>query len=89
MVNNQVAVEVECFSCEGTGIYERYVEPDGVGFVCIKCNGTGMRRVEYAPFTGRRKRRGIRTVRCSIPVGVDPTGSEVTYKEFLAGKMPS
>lgn len=88
----KVKVESVCSPCGGTGIYQGFAEPKGVGVVCIECGGTGKKVIEYTPFVKRRRRKDIKQVRLSkgrlIAVGVGPTGSEVSYEEFLAGKFP-
>jgi hypothetical protein len=85
-------IEIEYDSCDGTGIYQGFAEPEGVGVVCLLCHGTGCRALSYKPFNGLRKRKGIKTVRRSagtlIVTGVGPVGGEITYEEFLKGKMP-
>ena len=85
-------IEVECRSCGGTGVYSGFAEPAGVGVVCLTCDGTGKAKLSYTPFTGRKHRQGIETVRRSagtfIATGAGPRGGSVTYREFLAGKMP-
>ena len=92
MANNHMTLEAECTACGGTGIYHGFAEPDGVGVVCLKCEGSGMMVVHYIPFTGRKKRNDIVVVRRSrgsfIAIGVGPTGESVTYEEFLQGKLP-
>lgn len=85
-------VQAECSSCRGTGIYRGFAEPEGVGVICLYCDGTGCREVEYTPFTGRKTRNDIRTVQRSrgnfIGTGVGPAGNSVTYQDFLNGKVP-
>lgn len=85
-------VEAECSSCRGTGIYRGFAEPQGVGVVCLDCDGTGCRAIEYTPFTGLKRRDDVRTVQRSrgslIFAGVGPTGNSVSYEEFLRGKKP-
>jgi hypothetical protein len=85
-------VKAQCDSCGGTGIYRGFAEPTGVGVVCVNCQGTGCRKISYKPFTERKERRDVQTVRRSagtfLATGVGPTGGQVTYDEFLRGKMP-
>lgn len=85
-------IETECSSCDGTGIYCGFAEPEGVGVVCLSCGGSGCQTISYKPFNRRRKREGIKTVRRSagtlIVTGVGPVGGGVTYEEFLKGQMP-
>ena len=81
-----------CGACDGTGVYSGMCERKGEAVVCLHCDGTGNDIICYVPFTGRKRRRGIKTVRRSrgtfIATGVGGTGKEVTYKEFLEGKLP-
>lgn len=88
----QATVEAQCSPCDGSGVYHGFAEPKGVGVVCRQCGGSGKLIIKYTPFTARRRRTDIVTVRLSrgtfIATGVGPAGSEVTYDEFLAGKMP-
>ncbi len=90
---NTRVVATECKPCGGTGIYHGFAEPAGVGVVCIKCSGTGRVDIEYTPFTGRKQAKHTHTVRLSkgslVATGIGPTGSEVTYEEFLAGRLPT
>lgn len=77
-------VEVECESCHGTGLYSGWAEPEGMARICQVCSGKGGYKYFYQPFTKRKGRRGVHTVRSEI-------GSEspvVSYKDFENGKMP-
>ena len=88
----KASIQTECSSCGGTGVYKGFAEPAGVGVVCVTCDGTGCRTIEYTPFTKMNKRKDVREVRRSrgtlIVTGVGPTGESVTYEEFLSGKRP-
>lgn len=85
-------IETECSSCRGTGVYRGFAEPQGVGVLCLNCDGSGCRTMEYTPFTGLKRRDDVRTVQRSrgslIFAGVGPTGNSVSYEEFLSGKRP-
>lgn len=87
-----VKIEVQCSSCNGTGIYCGFAEPKGVGVVCLRCDGSGKGELSYTPFTGRKERKDVKTVQRSrgsfIGTGVGPTGNSITYAEFIAGKRP-
>jgi hypothetical protein len=91
-VSEIVTIEIECTACGGTGIYHGFAEPPGVGVICLGCNGTGKEKLKYTPFTGRKVRKGIKTVQRSrgnfIPTGIGPAGRSITYEQFLKGKMP-
>ena len=85
-------VQAECESCDATGIYRGMAEPEGVGVICRVCSGTGSVKIEYVPFTSRKRRKDVGTVYRSAgtfiagPIG--PTGKSVTYSEFLEGMTP-
>jgi hypothetical protein len=90
-------VKAECSSCRATGLYRGFAEPEGVGVVCINCEGTGCRTIStpgvtYTPFTERKRRNDVKIVKLSrgtfIGTGVGPGGRGISYEEFLAGKMP-
>lgn len=83
--------EAECGSCSGFGLYRGIAEPVGVAVICLDCNGTGCRKIDYTPFTGRKQRADVVSVqrsRGSFILACGPTGESVTYAEFLSGKMP-
>jgi hypothetical protein len=81
-------MKIVCSDCRGTGLYHGFCEPDGVYVICVRCGGTGCCTLRYEPYTGRKKRTGVKEVRQSagtfIATGVGPTGPSMTYKEFLA-----
>lgn len=87
------SIEIECRSCRGTGLYSGFAEPKGVAVVCVHCEGTGKEIFEYEPFTGRKPKKGIKTVKCSqgafVFSGVGPDGDSITYEEFQNGKFPA
>lgn len=60
--------------------------------MCLNCDGTGCYEISYKPFTQRKEKRGVHTVKLSrgtfLFTGVGPTGGSVTYEEFSRGKMP-
>lgn len=86
------SVKSECNSCGGTGIYCGFAEPKGTGVVCLDCDGSGCRVIQYTPFTSRKTKSGISRVMRSrgsfIATGVGPAGNGITYDEFLSGKKP-
>ena len=90
--NNKAHVQAECEACDATGIYRGMAEPEGIGVVCLVCKGTGMVKIEYTPFTARKRRKDVKTVHRSAgtfiagPIG--PTGKAVTYSQFLEGILP-
>src|SRR5574340_290934 len=84
-------VEAICTACGGTGLYEGFCEVEGYPVVCLRCGGTGCERIVYVPFVKRRLRKGVKGVSLSqgsfIVTGVGSTGDNVTYQEFLDGKL--
>jgi hypothetical protein len=84
-------VEAECSSCRGTGIYRGFMEPKGVGVVCLKCGGTGKVVITYKPFNGRKTRDDVERVFLSkgpLIIECGPGGKSISYMDFLVGKMP-
>lgn len=88
----KTAIKTECSSCDATGLYQGFAEAKGTAVVCLNCDGTGCRVVEFTPFTERKPKRGVKTVSRSrgsfIGAGVGATGESITYAEFAKGKMP-
>ena len=85
-------IKTECGSCRGTGLYRGMAEPEGVAVVCLRCEGTGCREIEYTPFTTRKRRGDVTTVRLSrgsFILSCGPGGTSVSYAEFQSGKMPT
>lgn len=85
-------LHIECPSCGGTGVYVGFTEKNGASVVCSTCRGTGGVDREYVPFTQRKVRTGIRTVvlrNHGIVLAPGMDLGEVTYEEFVAGKMPT
>lgn len=85
-------LQVMCTACEGTGVYIGFAEKEGASVVCSCCRGKGWVMKSYTPFTERRMREGVKTVASRnqgivLAPGIDH--GEITYEEFLAGKMPS
>lgn len=82
---------VQCESCGGTGLYQGMCEKKDEPVVCLNCGGTGGVELSYTPYTGRKKKRGVKCVRLSRGNfilncgGVD--GTEMSYAEFLK-KVP-
>jgi len=86
------SVKAECSACSGTGVYVSFAEAKGTAVVCLNCDGTGERGIEYTPFTGLKRREGVRTVSRSrgslIATGVGAYGGSISYEDFLKGKRP-
>jgi len=74
-------VDIECRSCEGSGLYSGMCEPKGVAVICYTCKGSGCEKFLYKPFIKRKPRTDITTVRRS-------TESTISYQRFQQGVMP-
>ena len=97
-------IDVQCQSCNGTGIYVGIAERDGAGVICNTCNGTGKQHYtfKYEKFTGLQKRNDVKRVYKQSygyvlspkeidfdDVGlIDLTQEGVSYDDFLKGEMP-
>ena len=91
MDKDKITLKVECGACRATGIYSGLAEPIGTGVVCLNCGGTGSKELTFKLFKDRKKRDDIKTVmvsRGSFLLNCGPVGTEITYEEFLKGKMP-
>lgn len=81
----------QCDDCGGTGVYSGFCEPKGHAVVCLECSGTGQAEFTYTPFTKRKLTRGIKMVSLSrgksIILGCGSEGYEVSYRDFLKGKL--
>ena len=91
----EVRMDVNCPSCNATGIYKGHAEGRGIGVVCLTCDGKGYIQKEvlgdYKFYIGRKKRKDVDAVFLSKGRKLcwGPYGESVTYREFLAGKMPT
>lgn len=81
----RIELEVECSDCAGTGVYCGFMEPKGIGVVCLGCNGTGKAYFTYYPFTRKKGKRGIKEVSLlngkSIVCG-GPKNKRIPYNIF-------
>ncbi len=81
-------VKAECRSCGGTGVYCGFCEHPGVGVLCVTCGGTGCETIRYTPFTGIKRKRGVKTISVSqglflaTGVGAKP-GTSVNYNKWF------
>ena len=83
-------IRTECGDCGGTGLYSGMCEGNGEAVICLGCQGTGCKEVRYKPYSGRKGKRGIRTVRQSsgrMLFRCGGTGEIMTYSEFQS-KIP-
>jgi len=82
----RTVVNAQCSSCSGTGLYEGCCEVKGEPVVCLSCEGTGCEEITYVPYTGRKKKTGVKCVHFSrgkfIFTGAGKVGDSMTYAEF-------
>lgn len=99
-----IEMNIECQSCNGTGVYQGMAERDGAAVVCRTCNGTGehLYKFSYSEFTGKKRKEGVKRVykggygfviapgKLSFKnIGeVDMAKEGVSYDEFLEGELP-
>ena len=55
-------LQIQCRSCNGTGLYCGFAEPKGTAVVCRNCGGSGAEIIRYEPYTGRKPRVGVSQV---------------------------
>ena len=76
----------ECTSCHGTGLYSGFCEGKGEAVICCDCSGKGWNFYTYNEFSGRKKKKGIKSISYSkgnfILTGVGAVGESMTYAEF-------
>lgn len=85
----EIAIEHECPSCKGTGLYVGFAERDGAAIVCKSCAGTGkaLHVFRYKEFTGRKRRLNVIQVyghNPGISIGADRIPGGVPFKEWEA-----
>lgn len=82
----QQIVRANCPACGTTGLYQGFCESEGEAVICVRCGGTGCIELRYEPYAGRKRKRGVKTIRHSrgsfIATGVGGTGTAMTYREF-------
>ena len=85
-----LSVVAECSACDGSGVYPE--REKGIGVICRECDGSGKKVIEYIPFEGKNVRKEIEIVRWAKRNFNNfdewKTGGEISYKDFIAGKMP-
>lgn len=77
-------VNVDCTACDGTGLYRGLWEKPNEAVVCVKCGGTGMMKLVYREFTGRKTRPGVERIRKGSGLIIDdaPKHEWFSYEEF-------
>jgi DnaJ-class molecular chaperone len=88
-LSKKYSVEAECSACGGSGVYSGWQEPKGIAVICYRCNGTGKHIIDYKPFAGRKRRKGIATILIDKGTinGVHDIQS-MTYEHFLTEFCP-
>lgn len=90
-------IEIECQSCDGTGLYRGMCEDGKCAVVCGKCNGTGKTEFHYEPFKRRKiKPNVLRVFKSSFGYGhsdkntnsIEFSRGGCTYDEWLKGEQP-
>lgn len=76
----------ECRDCKGTGLYSGFCEAQGEAVICVRCEGKGWVEYSYTPFTGRKRRVGVKSIRRSrgsfLATGFGGAGEAMSYAEF-------
>jgi hypothetical protein len=81
----------QCVACGGTGLYQGMCEGNGRAVVCLDCNGTACKEIEYRPFSGRVRPNGmgrldhLKIQQSSGRLIIGPiggAGEEMSYEEF-------
>lgn len=101
----EIRMIIQCPSCNGTGVYVGLGEGEGTAVVCSTCKGRGWYEYvyNYNEFSGRKHKDGVDRVYLdgygyklgSGKINFDGVGEidmdreGVSYKEFVAGKMPT
>ena len=77
-------IHYECFACDGTGLYQGFMERKDEAVVCVKCGGTGAVSMTVKPYTGRKRRNGIRRIRAGSGSIIDQPSEQswFSYNEF-------
>ena len=78
------AVDAECGACKGTGLYQGFMERADEAVICVNCRGSCKVTINFNPFTGRKKRKGVEKIRGGTGLIIDqPTkGSWMSYADF-------
>ena len=77
-------VNVDCNACDGTGLYRGLWEKPNEAVVCVRCGGTGMMKLVYREFTGRKTRLGVERIRKGGGLIIDDAHKHewFSYEEF-------
>lgn len=80
----ELAIQVRCTSCLGTGVYVGWQEKKGEGVLCTTCKGSGSMVMKFTTYTGRVPQENVETVIVREWTG-DSWGppKRITYQQFL------
>jgi len=95
----EISLEIECKSCNGTGLYVGTAEREGSAVICTTCEGTGCQDYNfgYTLFIERKIRNDVRRVfkrSCGYvhsaddQKGIEFSKGGVLYADWIAGKVP-
>jgi len=87
-------VKTVCDKCNGTGVYSGFSEYGGAAVICRECDGTGMKEIDYEPFSKKKKRDGIvRVFKCNTGIQISTNGGHslddfggMPYEDWFQGK---
>lgn len=96
----EIKLDIECKSCNGTGLYSGMAERDGAAVVCSSCDGTGCMKYNfvYKEFTKRKDSKNVKRVYQINPgvvigegcvngenIGLEDFGG-ISYNEWSSGQ---
>lgn len=80
----EITIKKQCWECGGAGIHRTNSPEDGIGLICLACDGRGYHEDTYTPFTQKDHLSGIITVENRWKETLGP----ISYIDFMAGKLP-
>lgn len=80
----ETSINIDCSSCDGTGLYRGLWEKPDEAVVCVRCSGSGMMKLVYREFVGRKERADVAKIRVGSGLIVDdaPKHEWFSYEEF-------
>lgn len=77
-------MKVECPSCNGTGLYQGFMERMDEAVICTSCNGTGAKDLVFTRFSVRRRKNGILKIRAGSGTILDnpEQATWISYEYF-------